>query len=327
MKNNLPFVSVIIPAHNEETEISDAIEALLRQNYPKNKIEIIIVDDNSTDRTREVVSKYPVKLFLHAENRGAGAARNTGIKNARGDIVAFTDAHNIANENWLTNLLKHYDDQDLGGVGGADYVVFDTTNWKRRIILECMSLYAGSKKMATTSGSNQSFRKSILEKIGGYDENLLKSQEAEINWRVEKAGYKIEFEPNAKVYLKSRDTFKGFIKQGFFYGWGASHIVSKHPNKITFCRIFTTLFLPLIPIGYIIGYFKPSLNFLLAILLIVPLIYYMGRLFFNREYIKRKYDIPLIVILQYIRFTFTSAGSLKGYWDYIFKYEEKLGEI
>jgi hypothetical protein len=87
-----PAVSIVVPVYNRAGEIGDCLEALLAQNYPTYRLEIIIVDDGSTDGTAEVVSRYPVRLIKQPQNRGQSAARNAGVRAAQGEIVAYIDS-------------------------------------------------------------------------------------------------------------------------------------------------------------------------------------------------------------------------------------------
>ena len=111
-RNEKPFVSVIVPVYNAEDMIGDCIESLLAQDYPSDRYEIIIVDNDSTDDTADVIKRYPVKYVLEDQIHTSYAARNTGARNARGEALAFCDADQIAAERWLTNLLSHWHERD-----------------------------------------------------------------------------------------------------------------------------------------------------------------------------------------------------------------------
>ena len=114
-----PFVSVIVPVYNDAQRIWKCIESLLQQTYPRQKYEVIIIDNGSTDETRTVIQKYPVKLLIEDKIQNSYAARNKGIKNACGEVIAFTDADCIPDSDWIekgvTNLLRT---PNCGLVGG-----------------------------------------------------------------------------------------------------------------------------------------------------------------------------------------------------------------
>lgn len=333
----LPFVSVIIPAYNEEKRISRAIEALLEQSYPKDKMEIIVVNDGSTDKTCDVVSQYPVKLLKHDKNRGDSAARNTGVKYAKGVIITTTDADDKVDKNWLINIAKHYEEANVGSVVGCSHITFDDKNWQHRIIRELIicvrgtdfieNIYDTKGKVSSNKsiGSNQSFKKSVFDEIGGFDMGLTAGMEQDITWRIEKAGYKVVFEPSAKVYISPRDNFKKCIKQQYSHARGGAIMYFKHPDKVTLRYLFSALYLPIIIIMLIslllanIGLFI----YLAMIVSVLPMGYYFIRTLKGRQYLKKNTDMVFILVIGYIRFVSACLGILRGCFD-IPKYREKL---
>ncbi len=122
LKNNiyqLPCVSVIIAAHNEERVIAKRIENLLEQDYPKDKIEIIIASDGSSDRTVEIANNFKgIKVLDFKENRGRAAVHNDAVKVAKGDILVFTDAQTIFKKDFLNKAIVHFFDKKVGCVVG-----------------------------------------------------------------------------------------------------------------------------------------------------------------------------------------------------------------
>ena len=113
-----PFVSVVVPVFNGVRTIEELLTSLLALDYPVDRYEIIIVDNGSTDDTRQIVERYPVTLLEEREIRGAAAARNKGIMHARGDIIAFTDADCVADRNWLKMLVTAHQDPTIGAFAG-----------------------------------------------------------------------------------------------------------------------------------------------------------------------------------------------------------------
>jgi len=105
-KITFPAVSVIVPAYNEEKNIARLIESLLDLDYPKEILEIIIIDNNSNDRTKEIIKQYPVKLLEEKDIQSSYAARNKGIQNAKNEILAFVDSDCIATPQWVKEGVK-----------------------------------------------------------------------------------------------------------------------------------------------------------------------------------------------------------------------------
>lgn len=337
-KEEFLFVSVIIPAYNEEKRISNAIDVLLRQTYPKDKMEIIVVDDCSTDKTCEIVSRYSVKLIRHHRNMGPSATRNTGAKEATGEILAFTDADDKADKSWLTNIVKHYKKRNVGCVVGSSHIIYGDRNWQQKILAElfiCLrgdnvvkNIYNSKGRMGSNKsiGTNITFRRDIFKEMKGYEENLLAGEEQDIIWRVEKAGYKIAFEPNAVVYVTPKDSFKEYIKRAYLYSRSSAIVYFKHPANITFRYLIIILYLPLIIAMSLFGVlFNIGLFIYLAMMvLVLPIGYYLSRILKARRYIKKPVDVIFILIIGYIGFILASIGILRGCFDYFVSYEEKL---
>lgn len=125
--------SIVLCTYNREKHIKRCLESLVNLDFPKNKYEIIVVDDGSTDSTINIVSKYPVRLIRHAKNSGVAVARNTGLKNARGRIFVCFDDDCYAGKNWLKNLEKAYDTYGTNDVVGIAGFIKPIRNIKRPI--------------------------------------------------------------------------------------------------------------------------------------------------------------------------------------------------
>ena len=338
VNEELPFVSVIIPTLNTVKTVKMAIEAVLEQKYPKDKMEVIVVDGGSTDGTREVLLQYPVKLIQQEKDYpGDSGARNIGALNAIGDFIATTDADDEVDQNWLIHLIS-YSEPNIGAVVGRSHIAYDKENWQERIVSELFICLRGSDKVENiynkkarlktniSVGPNQSFRKDVFNKIGGYDMGLSSGMDLDIIWRVEKKGYKVAFAPDAIVYKKSRSNFMDFLKQTYIRGKEGVSIYFKHPSKITFRYLFNMLYFPLITAISIFGFlFNIELfMYLVMIVLVLPTGYYLIRISKGLRYIKKTVDIIFILIIGYISFIISSIGILSGCFDYIVNYEEKL---
>ena len=114
---SLPFVSVVVPVRNGEETIGVCLRALLATDYPLDRREILVVDNGSTDRTAELIHPFPVRRLWEPE-RGASNARNRGIRDSRGEIVAFIDADCGATKRWLREMVHCFEDDCVGGVAG-----------------------------------------------------------------------------------------------------------------------------------------------------------------------------------------------------------------
>jgi cellulose synthase/poly-beta-1,6-N-acetylglucosamine synthase-like glycosyltransferase len=230
---NPPFISVIVPVFNGEKTIDECIKSLLNLEYPKERYETIIVDNNSTDNTRQIVKKYPVTLLLETK-RGSYAARNAGIRAAKGDILAFTDSDCIVDKNWLEHIIKKFDNAEVGGVGGKVIAYNPIT-----IVEQYTAKFSGDLDQETFMSykepfiitANAAYRRDVLYKIGRFDESFLSGGDMDLGWRVFWQGFKIVYEPKAIVYHKHRTTLKGLFFQSFKYAEGHVRLFKKYGNK------------------------------------------------------------------------------------------------
>ena len=240
---DLPSVSIIVPVYNGERFIGKCIESLLALDYPADKREIIIVDNNSKDRTSEIVKQYPVQYLLE-KKQGACCARNTGYRNAVFPLVAFTDSDCIAEKTWIRELAKHFQDETVGGCGGhlepappqtviEEYVIYkDILSQERALRDEAIS-----PPFLITA--NAMYRKDILEELGGFDENFtVNGEDADLAWRVRWKGYELEYEARAIVYHHHRSTLWRLLKQIRSYGAGTSYLFWKHHRKLGYETFF-----------------------------------------------------------------------------------------
>ena len=261
--NKLPFASIVVCTYNGEKYIKDCLNALIKQNYPKRKFEIIVVNDCSTDKTEGVISKYSVKLINHKKNKGLASARNTGIRNSKGEIIAFTDDDCIPTKKWLTNLIRIYNSSSITGVGGK-IIPFKTDNLILKYIEEKNPLASLDKSLLKSNnviyrfllymkksfcssnekknlqevysliGANMSFRKDMLEKLGLFDENFrFGAEEEDLCKRFHKKikDKKLLFTTKAIVFHQYDPSIKKIIKRSFSYGRGNARMFHKHPEQ------------------------------------------------------------------------------------------------
>lgn len=226
------YVSVVIPAHNAEKTIGQTIEACINQDYGEN-FEIIVVNDGSTDNTERVVKRCPVK-YIAQKNAGPAAARNRGWKASRGEIICFIDSDCVPNSNWLSTLLRHYrNDTNIDVVCGS-YEIADSESLLARCIQEEIAFrHSKMPKNVRFFGSyNFSIKRSVLEKVGGFDETFLQAsgEDNDLSYRVQKGGYRIVFDNNALVAHHHRDSLYRYLKDQYVHGYWRAKLYRDHPD-------------------------------------------------------------------------------------------------
>jgi len=234
-----PSISVIIPVYNRPDDISTCLDSLLRLDYPKGDIEIIVVDDASTDETPEVVSRYPVKLITNPINRQAPYCRNLGAETARGEILAFIDSDCLADRTWLRELVPTFKDPEIAAVGG----IVDSYFHKRpldRYEQVCSSLKMGlwPKRSADNNpffyvpSCNLLVRREVFLQAGGFDESLVVGEDVDLCWRIRCHGFHIDYLPSGRVLHKHRNKVGAFCKRRFDYGTSEPLLNRLYPGKI-----------------------------------------------------------------------------------------------
>jgi len=231
--DNLPLTSIIVPVYNGEKVISECIESLLNQDYPKNKYEIIIVDNNSKDKTSEIIKKYPVRYLLEDKIQGPSAARNAGAREAKGEILAFFDSDQIADKSWLKNLLQGWEDKKFGAFGGKNIafvsknnLIGDYWNQEENSKQEVVSKDNPYLKIGT---GNAAYRKDVFKKLEGFDNTFLSLEDFDICIRMQKQLHlAVKYNYDAVMYHKERLTIKSLLKREFCYGIGSCLLGKKH---------------------------------------------------------------------------------------------------
>jgi cellulose synthase/poly-beta-1,6-N-acetylglucosamine synthase-like glycosyltransferase len=225
-----PHVSVIVPVYNARSTIEECISSLLALAFPRENFEILLVDNASTDETSEILARYSGNVrVLYEGKRGAGAARNKGLFNARGEVVAFTDADCVVDKDWLEKIVSPLNEDAVGIVGGrilSRRPCNKIDAFGEQIHDHHMAINVYKPPYVTTA--NWSSRLTVLKEAGFFDESLLKGQDTDLAWRIVQSGYRLLFAPEAVVYHRNQNTLLGLFKEGHAHGYYSIRIIQKH---------------------------------------------------------------------------------------------------
>ncbi|MHC1756408.1 MAG: glycosyltransferase family 2 protein [Methanosarcina sp.] len=323
-----PFVSVVAGIRNEEKFIEECIESLLHLDYPQGSYEIIIVDGMSTDKTRDLIQKYPVRLLLN-EKKNVAAARNLGVEHSRGDFVAFTDGDCKVDPLWLKTLvieMKNAPD-DVACVGGPN-LIFDTDPAFGRVVGYAQETFLGSGGSAQSNNStkkhyvaslpncNAMYRKNTIVEAGYFDERFVLGQDGDLNYRINKIGYKFLYIPEAKVLHHRRGTLKSFSVRMFKYGMWMGELFKKHGEFVRWYAFLPSIAIAFAVLSLIVSIVYPAP---IMVLLVLMALYFVLVFVTSLQVIykmKSKYGLftLLVIPVQHITyglgFMYSFANSL-----------------
>jgi len=249
-----PFVSIVMPIRNEAGYIQQGIAALLEQNYPAERFEIIVADGMSDDGTRavldELIKTCPKLVVIDNPERIVSTGLNAAIKRAKGEIILRLDGHaEIADDFILQNVLLLSEHPEAWIVGGP--IIHVGRNAFAKAAAAAMSSRFGvgnaSHRFAGFEGYAEgcafpAIRRWVFDKVGNFDEQLVRNQDDEFNYRVTTAGGKVFISPRVRYEYFVRDTPRKLFRQYFQYSFWRIPVIRKHKRPTTFRQIVPSLF-------------------------------------------------------------------------------------
>ena len=265
-KHKIEPVSIIMPCYNEEREIGKAIESLLNLDWPKDKLEIIIVDDKSSDNSVKIAKKYAKKYdnirVIESKVNSGGAARpcNIGVDAAKYEIIAITDADSKPEKNIIKKMIGFLQkDKNNAGVTCSVLVDKPPKTFIEKLQLIEYIVIAFSRKLLdfinavyVTPGPFALYKKDKIIEAGKFDEKNM-TQDIEIVWALRKIGYSVRMSLGSKVYTTAPNKLKVWWKQRNRWNIGGIQTIIKHKNQILKNNILGNFILPFFSVSLFIG--------------------------------------------------------------------------
>jgi GT2 family glycosyltransferase len=228
-----PKVSVVVCAYNAADTIGECLESIGRLTYPD--FETIVVNDGSRDGTGEIARRFAGVRVIDIPNGGLSAARNVGLAEATGEVVAYTDADVRVDPDWLCYLVQPFTTSDVVGSGGPNLVPADDP-----LVAQCVARAPGGPTHVLLDdriaehvpGCNMAFRRDALNAVGGFNPIYLRAgDDVDVCWRLQMKGWRIGFAPSALVWHRHRSSIRAYWKQQVGYGEGLQWLIPHHPEK------------------------------------------------------------------------------------------------
>jgi mycofactocin system glycosyltransferase len=236
---NYPYVSIIVPVRNRPQEITACLLSLSRLDYPAEKMEVIVVDDASEDKTPNVVSQFPVHLITLEVQKQASYCRNLAAHRAKGDILAFLDSDCVAGSLWLKELVPAFNDPSTGAVGGLVDSYFNEKGLDRYEQVKS-SLNMGSWPKSSREDNhffylptcNLLVRNGPFFEVGGFRDDMVVGEDVDFCWRLQDQGHHVEYRPVGRIFHKHRNKLRQFCTRRFDYGTSEPLLQRSHPRRI-----------------------------------------------------------------------------------------------
>jgi cellulose synthase/poly-beta-1,6-N-acetylglucosamine synthase-like glycosyltransferase len=306
---SLPFISIIIPAKNEEKLIRSCITSLHALDYPKDKLEIIVVDGISTDQTDTVAREMGANVLIN-KKQTVSPGRNIGFENAHGELIAFTDADCIVDKNWLASSIKYFEKEDVACVGGPNLTPGSESNFGKAVgfVFDQPVFAAGSiharelkevKEVSSIPGCNAIYRQTVLAKVMPLDESMLTGDDTLLNRKILDLGYKLLYTPDVSVLHFRRPTPGRLWKQFYRYAIGRLQVGKKDKRLLNPMHVLIGLSLPILLLIFLFLILNNKILFLVFSLLagFLFLLYFSIKGMVKWKSLSVGLQIPLIILL------------------------------
>ena len=233
-----PRVSVVVPVRDRAADLADCLTALSALDYPRERVEVIVVDDASTDETAAVARSFPCKVIVNERARGAAHARNRGARRSSGEILAFIDSDCVADPGWLRELVPYFAWDRVAAVGGMVQACF-TSSRLDRYEAAASSLSMGRRLQISLDdvdtlyapACNLLVRRDAYLSAGGMREDLRFGEDVDLCWRLRARGECFVYAPHGAVRHKHRDRLPAMLKQRAQYGTSEAVLHTLHPAR------------------------------------------------------------------------------------------------
>ncbi len=228
-------ISVVIPAHNAENSIAQCLTALENQTYHHFLHEVIVVDNNCTDRTAEITQTFDNVTLIQESTPGAGAARNAGISHASGDIICFTDADCAPVASWLEEVCRPLENNPEIVATKGTYLTEQSEITARFVQIEYEDKYdllLPQTYINFIDTYSAAYRRDILvANDGGFDERFTYLEDQELSFRLAARGYKMAFQPAAKVFHLHSNTLRKYFRKKYLIAYWKAQVVRRFPQR------------------------------------------------------------------------------------------------
>lgn len=318
-------VSIIIPSKNEENYIGKCLDSFINQSYNMELFDVLVCDGMSTDSTREIVLDYTkrYKNIKLIDNIGVSAPKgmNIGIKNSNADIVIVFGAHSEADKDFIKNNVEILKREDVHCCGGPIETVNDNIIGKAISLAmsspfgvgNALFRYSKKEKFVDTVAFG-AYKRDVLDKVGHFDEELVRGQDYELNFRFTELGYNILLSPKIKSKYFSRTSILKLWNQYFQYGFWKMKIINKYKKVPSLRHVIPTIFVLFNIFGILGGIFN---KYILCLWILIISLYVLINIFYSLKLSNKNIIIlALLLILFPILHISYGVGFIVGFFAF-----------
>ena len=320
--NNQPFVTVIVPGRNEERYISGCLDSLIENDYPKEKLEILVIDGLSSDGTRKIVLDYKEKFhyiqLFDNHRKIFPSAVNLGIKASKGDLILIAGSHARYNKDYISKCVENSFKYNADNVGGILITVAQEKSFFGNIITTALSSPFGVGNSVFRTGSDDvmevdtvfggCYKRDVFGKIGFFNENLVSTSDYEFNKRLRCSGGRIFLIPEIKAYYYTRSSLGKFIMNNFRNGfWSIYPIAFVNYIPVSLRHLVPLFFIISLSGSFILSLFSPFFDFVLYGILVL---YFTVALFFSVKTLRFKMVLFLPVFFFLLHLSYGIGSFL-----------------
>ena len=334
-----PFVSVVMPVRNEADFIERSLNAVFAQTYPHERMEIVIADGFSTDDTRAIIEQLKIKTDIPIKivdnPKGiAPTGLNAAISEAVGEIIVRVDGHCEIAPDYVANCVRYLSENRAEAVGGPIETVGETATAQAIAVAMSSNFGVGGsafrcardREMYVDTVAFPGYKREIFDRIGLFNEELVRNQDDEFSYRLRKSGGKILLAPDIRVRYYSRSNFKSLWRQYYQYGFWKVRVLQLHPKQMSLRQFVPFGFVASVGILALLSLFSTFAGWTLAAGLTL---YLLANLAASAKAAARvKFTSLPFVSLSFAILHFSYGfGFLAGLFTFRGRWREKSGEM
>lgn len=325
--NEYPYITTIIPCRNEEIFIGKCLESILDNNYPKDKLEVLVVDGMSEDNTGDIIKKYtenyPFIKYFENSSKIQSSAMNIGVRHAKGDIIIRMDAHTTYDKDYFSKCINCLDKYNADNVGGICITMPGNDTAMAKAIALSLSHPFGVGNSYFRIGLKEPksvdtvpfgcYRKEVFDRIGLFNENLVRNQDIEFNIRLKNAGGKIILVPDIESYYYARTKLKDLARNNFWNGFWVIYSTKFAKMPFSIRHLIPLVFVTSLMSSLIGSIFYAPLAYIFSLIFTA---YFITSVFFSIN-ISFSKGLKLIPLLVPTFFTLHFSYGLGSIWGFI----------